>query len=97
MSNRYLLVADPLEVARRAPDIIVGSWCGKKFRPERVASRAGWDSIPAIRNGQVFEVKSALILQPGPAALTEGLDELRGIIERWQRDTDGPNEAAETR
>lgn len=90
------IVADPLEVARRAPDIIVGSWCGKKFRPERVGSRAGWDSIPAIRNGQVFEVKSALILQPGPAALTDGLEELRSIIERWHRDTGSPDEAAET-
>ncbi len=78
------IIADPAEVVRRSPDIIVGSWCGKKFRPERVAERDGWDVIPAVRDGQVFEVKSALILQPGPAALSEGLDALREIIRRWQ-------------
>ncbi|NIM69939.1 MAG: ABC transporter substrate-binding protein [Xanthomonadales bacterium] len=78
------IVADPSEVVRRAPDIIVGSWCGKKFRPERVAERPGWEVIPAVRDGQVFEVKSALILQPGPAALTDGLAELERIIQGWQ-------------
>jgi len=77
------IVADPGEVIRRAPDIIIGSWCGKKFRPERVAERPGWDEIPAVRSSQVFEVKSAVILQPGPAALTDGLTELRKIISGW--------------
>jgi iron complex transport system substrate-binding protein len=77
------IVADPLEVARRAPDIIIGSWCGKKFRPERVCLRTGWESIPAVRDRQVFEIKSSLILQPGPAALTDGLTELRNIIQAW--------------
>lgn len=81
------IVADPLEVVRRAPDIVIGSWCGKKFRPERVASRTGWDAIPAVRDGQIFEVKSALILQPGPAALTDGLDELRRIVRCWHSET----------
>ena len=73
----------PSEVVRRAPDIIIGSWCGKKFRPERVAARPGWDAIPAVRDGELHEVKSPLILQPGPAALTDGLDALHAIIARW--------------
>ena len=79
------IIADPGQVIRRAPDIIIGSWCGKKFRPERVAERNGWQAIPAVRDQQVFEVKSALILQPGPAALSDGLDALRSIICDWQR------------
>ena len=78
------IIEDPLEVVRRQPDIIIGSWCGKKFRPERVAARDGWQSIPAVINGDVFEVKSALILQPGPAALTDGLQALAHIIEVWR-------------
>ena len=79
------IVADPMEVVRRAPDIILGSWCGKKFRPNKVAARPGWDAIPAVRDGQLFEIKSALILQPGPAALTEGFEALKEIIGNWQR------------
>lgn len=74
------IIADPQEVIRRAPDIIIGSWCGKKFRPEKVAARPGWDAIPAVRNGRIFEVKSPIILQPGPAALTDGLAALQTII-----------------
>ncbi len=81
--NRIL--ADPLEVVRREPDIIVGSWCGKKFRPEQVASRPGWEQIPAVVNHQIFEIKSPLILQPGPAALTDGLDALVSIVENWRQ------------
>jgi iron complex transport system substrate-binding protein len=81
--GRNRIIADPLEVARRAPDIILGSWCGKKFRPETVAARAGWQDIPAVRNGYVREIKSALILQPGPAALTEGVQAVQGIITEW--------------
>src|SRR5690606_24249342 len=77
------ILADPLEAARRAPDIIVGSWCGKRFRPERVAGRAGWHDVPAVRTGDVHEVKSALILSPGPVAIREGLPALAGIIARW--------------
>ncbi len=76
-------IHDPLEVVRRAPDIIVGSWCGKKFRPERVAARPGWDTIPAVRDGALYEIKSADILQPGPAALTDGLRQLHEIIRTW--------------
>jgi iron complex transport system substrate-binding protein len=87
--GRDRIVADPAEVVRRAPDIIVGSWCGKKFRPERVAGRAGWSAVPAVRDGELHEVKSPLILQPGPAALTDGLDALHAIIARWSRATAG--------
>ncbi|MBS0195105.1 MAG: cobalamin-binding protein [Proteobacteria bacterium] len=78
------ILADPGEVVRHAPDIVIGSWCGKKFRPERVAARPGWDEIPAVRDGELHEIKSPLILQPGPAALTDGVRELARIIRRWQ-------------
>jgi iron complex transport system substrate-binding protein len=81
--GRNRIIADPLEVPRRAPDIILGSWCGKKFRPERVAARTGWEEIPAVRNGFVREIKSAIILQPGPAALTAGVRALQEVIEEW--------------
>jgi iron complex transport system substrate-binding protein len=81
---RERIIADADEVVRAAPDIIIGSWCGKKFRPERVAARAGWDAIPAVRDGELHEVKSPIILQPGPAALFDGLDALHAICERWQ-------------
>ena len=70
----------PDEVIRRAPDIVVGSWCGKKFKKEKVAARPGFDAVPAIRNGRLHEIKSPLILQPGPAALTDGLAALEAII-----------------
>jgi iron complex transport system substrate-binding protein len=79
------IVADPLEVVRAAPQIIVGSWCGKKFRPERVAARPGWADVPAVRDGELHEVKSPLILQPGPAALTDGLAALHAIIRGWHQ------------
>jgi len=74
------IVADPQEVVRRAPHVIIGSWCGKKFRPEKVAARPGWSSIPAVVAGQLHEIKSAEILQPGPAALTDGLRALQRLI-----------------
>jgi iron complex transport system substrate-binding protein len=77
------ILADPSEVIRRAPDIILGSWCGKKFRPEKVASRPGWDAIPAVRDGQLHEIKSPMILQPGPAALTDGINQIARIIRDW--------------
>jgi iron complex transport system substrate-binding protein len=69
------------DVISREPDIIIGSWCGKKFRPEKVARRPGFEQIPAIRHGAIYEIKSSLILQPGPAALTDGLAALHAIIE----------------
>lgn len=77
---RDRIVADTSEVVRRAPDIIIGSWCGKKFRPEKVRARPGWDAIPAVCSGRLHEVKSPIILQPGPAALFDGLDELHRLI-----------------
>jgi iron complex transport system substrate-binding protein len=77
------IIADALEVPRRAPDIILGSWCGKKFRPETVKARPGWESVPAIRDDLVREIKSPLILQPGPAALTDGIAEIEKVIAEW--------------
>jgi iron complex transport system substrate-binding protein len=81
--GRDRIVADANEVVACAPDIIIGSWCGKKFRAEKVAARSGWSAVPAVRDGQLHEVKSPLILQPGPAALTDGLDALHAIFVRW--------------
>jgi len=81
------IIADAGEVVQRAPDIIIGSWCGKKFRPEKVRARRGWDAVPAVRSGQLHEVKSPIILQPGPAALFDGLDELQRIIAAWAAGT----------
>jgi iron complex transport system substrate-binding protein len=85
---RERILADPAEVVRRAPDIIIGSWCGKKFQPARVWARPGWRTIPAVRDGQIHEVKSCDILQPGPAALTDGVRQLHAIIARWSEATD---------
>ena len=82
---RDRIIADPQEVIARAPDIIIGSWCGKKFRPERVAARPGWQATAAVRDGELHEVKSPLILQPGPAALFDGLDALHRIIMAWAK------------
>ena len=68
------------EIIARQPDIIIGSWCGKKFRAEKVAARPGFERISAVRNGALHEIKSPIILQPGPAALTEGLTALQTIV-----------------
>lgn len=81
--GRDRILASHDEVIARAPDLILGSWCGKRFRPERVAARPGWDAIPAVRDAQLFEIKSPLILQPGPAALTDGLQALHSRIAGW--------------
>lgn len=78
------IVGNPLEIAARNPDIIIGSWCGKKFHPDKVAEREGWQSVNAVQNKEVYEIKSAYILQPGPAALTEGLDQVLAITRAWQ-------------
>ena len=77
------ILEDSDEVVRRAPDIILGSWCGKRFRPERVAARPGWQAIPAVRDGALHEIKSPMILQPGPAALTDGVGEIARIVQAW--------------
>jgi iron complex transport system substrate-binding protein len=79
------IIADAAEIVRRSPDIVIGSWCGKKFRAEKVAARAGWLQVPAVRDGQLFEIKSADILQPGPAALTDGVEQLHRIMLEWSR------------
>jgi iron complex transport system substrate-binding protein len=76
-------------VIAAAPDIIIGSWCGKKFVPARVAARPGFADIPAVRRGWLREIKSPLILQPGPAALTDGLDALRAIVNDWAASAPG--------
>jgi iron complex transport system substrate-binding protein len=68
------------EVIARAPDIIIGSWCGKRFRAEKVTARPRFAQLPAVRNGALHEIKSSLILQPGPAALTDGLRALQDAI-----------------
>jgi iron complex transport system substrate-binding protein len=74
------------EVLRRRPDVIIASWCGKAVRPEKIAARPGWSDVPAVRDGHVYEIKSSYILQPGPAALTEGIYQLHHIIARVAQD-----------
>lgn len=80
------VIEDPAVVVERSPDIVFGSWCGKKFHPERVASREGWKEIPAVREGRLYEIDSSEILQPGPAALTDGLARIHERIEQWHRE-----------
>ncbi|MCW5634749.1 MAG: ABC transporter substrate-binding protein [Rubrivivax sp.] len=77
------VVADAAEPVRRAPEVIFGSWCGKKFRPEKVAARAGWSEVPAVRALELHEIKSCDILQPGPAALTDGVEQMHRVLARW--------------
>ena len=78
------IIADGQTIVNRAPDIIIGSWCGKKFHPDTVAARPGWQDLPAVRTGHIFEIKSADILQPGPAALTDGVAQLHRIMAQWE-------------
>jgi iron complex transport system substrate-binding protein len=87
--GRDRIIADGAEIARRNPDIVIGSWCGKKFRPEKVAARPGWENVEAVKKGQLFEIKSADILQPGPAALTDGVEQLHRIIMKWSEVNNG--------
>ncbi|MEX0591719.1 MAG: cobalamin-binding protein [Xanthobacteraceae bacterium] len=77
-------IVAPERVIAARPDIVIGSWCGKKFQPERFASRPGFDALPAVRDGWLREIKSHLILQPGPAALTDGLDAIATIVGEWR-------------
>ena len=87
---RERAIPDAAEVMRRAPDIIVGSWCGRKFQPPgQVRARAGWEAVPAVRDNQVHEIKSADILAPGPAAITEGLAQLERIVADWAKGAPG--------
>lgn len=78
-------IVDADEVVRREPDLIVASWCGKAVRPERIRARPGWDRVPAVQQDRIFEIKSALILQPGPAALTDGLRQLHDAVASCSR------------
>jgi iron complex transport system substrate-binding protein len=82
-SARERIVA-PEAVVAAAPDIVIGSWCEKKFHPERVAARAGFAALAAVRDNFVREIKSTIILQPGPAALTDGLDAIEAIVNEWR-------------
>jgi iron complex transport system substrate-binding protein len=75
-------IHDGKKVLERKPDVILASWCGKKFRPEALAARPGWDAIPAVRDKRLYEIKSAEILQPGPAALTDGVARIAAILRR---------------
>ena len=83
-------IVSPAQVIEAAPDVIIGSWCGKKFVPAKVAARTGFAAIPAVASGWLREVKSTVILQPGPAALTDGLDQLAGIIAGWTENGQNP-------
>jgi iron complex transport system substrate-binding protein len=73
-------IVDPAEVARRDPDVIVASWCGKPVRIETIAARPGWAGTSAVRHGRMHEIASSIILQPGPAALTDGIRQLQQLI-----------------
>ncbi|MCQ8896764.1 ABC transporter substrate-binding protein [Limnobacter humi] len=77
------IIANTGDIIARQPDLIIGSWCGKKFRPEQVVARPGWGAVPAVQAGHVYEIKSPLILQPGPACLTDGLQALKNLIHAW--------------
>ena len=77
------ILANDDEIIARAPDIVLGSWCGKKFQPAKVAARAGWENVPAVRDHELHEIKSPLILQPGPAALTDGVRAIAAIVHAW--------------
>jgi iron complex transport system substrate-binding protein len=83
------IIADPMEVVRRAPDIIIASWCGKKFQPAVMQARTGWQDIPAVRNGMLFEIKSPDILSPGPAVITEGLRQISDLVAHWKKQQPG--------
>jgi iron complex transport system substrate-binding protein len=79
------ILANDDEIIARAPDIVFGSWCGKKFQPGKVAARARWSDVPAVRDGELHEIKSPIILQPGPAALTDGVRTMHAHIVRWAK------------
>jgi iron complex transport system substrate-binding protein len=79
-------IVAPGDIIARDPDIVIASWCGKKFAPAKFVARPGFDRIAAVRTGWLREIKSPLILQPGPAALTDGLDALAAFIAAWTQD-----------
>jgi iron complex transport system substrate-binding protein len=73
-------IVDPQEAARRDPEVVFASWCGKKVRPATIQNRPGWDRVAAVRNDRIYEIKSTYILQPGPAALTDGVAQLHSHL-----------------
>jgi iron complex transport system substrate-binding protein len=75
-------IVDPAEAAKRDPEVIIASWCGKKVQPSRIRNRPGWETVSAVAHDRIFEVKSTLILQPGPACLTEGVGQIHDILSR---------------
>ena len=77
------IIADGADIVARNPDIVFGSWCGRRFRPAHVLARPGWTYVNAVKAGQIFEIKSADILQPGPAALTDGVEQMHRSIMAW--------------
>ena len=79
------IIADGMDIVQRNPDIILGSWCGRRFRPAHVRARHGWQDVNAVKNDQLFEIKSAEILQPGPASLTEGVEQIHQIVMAWSQ------------
>jgi iron complex transport system substrate-binding protein len=91
------IIGDAREVVDQKPDVILGSWCGKKFRPEKVAARPGWDAIPAVRDNQLHEIKSAEILQPGPAALTDGVRRIHAILAGYLKASSRPSPRTQRR
>jgi iron complex transport system substrate-binding protein len=82
------IIADDNRIIEANPDIIIGSWCGRKFKPQKVAGRPGWQAISAVKTGHLYEIKSADILQPGPACLTDGIRQIAEIVENWSREQD---------
>jgi iron complex transport system substrate-binding protein len=87
-------IVRPEDVVGRRPDVIVASWCGKAVRTQTIAARPGWSDVPAVRNGHIYEIKSSLILQPGPAALTDGIRQLQQIILRVMKTRVTPTSAS---
>ncbi len=83
------IIADPQEVVRRSPDIIMASWCGRKFQKDKLAARPGWSEIPAVEQDDIYEIKSPVILQPGPAALTNGVAQIHELIQGWAQRREG--------
>ena len=75
-------IVSPDRVREAKPDVVLASWCGKKVRPERIAARAGWNEVPAVRHGHIYEIKSTYILQPGPASLTDGVTQIHEILKK---------------
>lgn len=81
------IIADNADVIARQPDILIASWCGKGFKPEKVIAREGWKAVPAVKYNQLYDIHSSIILQPGPAALTDGVRAIELIYDKWEQTT----------